>query len=166
MVSLGVAAIALLPRAPGFSTDERRRTRIQKDAELWRSLPSSDARDALADHIATATGDLIAQRGRDRTIEQGWLYGSGWLFIGWLMMLTSFAIPNEPMWRQQLRVVVGVCGLAVALIGVLFLLAAIALVTFRAVVKLNAKWRAGRGRRSEVAAAGSGEPPAEGDSQA
>ena len=39
VASLGVALIALLPRVPGLSADERQRARLHGDSELWKSMP-------------------------------------------------------------------------------------------------------------------------------
>lgn len=143
LVSLGVAGIALLPRIPGLSADERRRARIQGDTALWRAMPKSDARDALAEQIAAATRAMLVERVRDRTIERGWWYGSGWAFVGWVLIVASTSIPEETSWAGPWRALLSWSGIGVALAGVFVLVMIMATVFFRAAARAF-RWRNAR----------------------
>ena len=64
VASLGVALIALLPRVPGLSADERQRARLHGDSELWKSMPEGPHGRLWPDscHVShPATGGSVAR---------------------------------------------------------------------------------------------------------
>lgn len=139
VVSLGVALIALLPRVPGLSADERRRARIHGDTELWKSMPEGAAREALAKHIETATVAMLTERARDRTLRTGWLYGSGWVFAGWALFVGSTAVPEDEGWAVSVRSLMVWLGTGAALAGLAAMTFVVLVLLFKAVSSMLAR---------------------------
>lgn len=152
VVSLSVALIALLPRVPGFSADERRRARIYGDTELWKSMPEGAAREALAEHIGTATAEMLAERARDRTLRTGWLYGSGWMFAGWALVVGSTALPEGQGWAASVRALMVWLGAGVALAGLAVLVLVALALSFKVISPMLARRAARTSARREPGA--------------
>lgn len=159
LVSLGVAAIALLPRIPGFSADERRRARIQRDVDLWKTMPECDERGALAEQIGVATRTMLTERARDRFLTRSWLYGSGAVFVGWILLVASQYIPDEALGAEYWRALLAWAGLMAVLLGSLPMVAVALILLLRAVKSLLARRGA---KRTRVVEGSSPNPPAEG----
>lgn len=93
---IGSVVVALLARLTGLTQDDRRRARVLRDAELWKALPKSDAREALEEHIASATTSLLAERQADRRFARLWAVGAWFAFGAWVLLLVFSAVPSDP----------------------------------------------------------------------
>lgn len=107
---IGSLVVAFVARLTGLTQDDRQRARIVRDAELWKALPASDARDSLEEHIATATASLLVERKADRRFARLWAVGAWFAFGAWVLLLVLSAVPSDPygvdpqpFWMGQLR---------------------------------------------------------------
>lgn len=144
IVTLAVGAIALLPRVPAMSGIGRRQARIQRDIELWEAMPHGAMRDRLGADVERQTGELLDERGRDRTVENAWLYGSECVAIAWACSVATSAVAGEQPWTDDVRFALGFSGLAIGVLGVVFLGASASLLAWRAGRRAVAWMRARR----------------------
>lgn len=131
IVTLAVGAIAVLPRVPALSGIGRRQARIQRDIELWADMPHGEMRDRLGSDIERQTGELLEERNRDRTVENAWLYGSALLALAWAFLVASTAITGDGPWVDDVRSALGLAGLAMGVVGAIFLAASASLLAWK-----------------------------------
>jgi Flp pilus assembly protein TadB len=101
VVTLAVAAIALLPRAAALTPDGRATARLKRDADLWATMPDCAAKQSLALHIAAKTDELLTNRGRDRSVELLWV--SSWTALPVMVVLSTIldGMTPEPGWPSD-----------------------------------------------------------------
>ena len=144
VVTLAVGAIAVLPRVPALTEAGRAQAAIRRDIELWSALPAGTARDRLGTHIEERTVALLDERQRDKRVETGWLVGTGFAGVGWVLMLASTAMSSTESWVGQLRLVVQLAGLGAGAVAFFIIALTAALVVWRAGVKVRTHVRSRR----------------------
>lgn len=144
VITLAVGAIAVLPRVPALTRSGREQARVQHDSELWSAMPHGVARDRLGADIEQRTHELLQERDRDKTVENGWLYGTAWLALAWGLLVTSTAVTGAEAWAGYVRTALGVVGLTTGAVGVFILAVTGALVVRRSVLQVYMWVRARR----------------------
>lgn len=144
IVTLAVGAIAVLPRVPALTGAGRSQAAIRRDTELWSALPAGTARDRLGTHIEERTVTLLDERQRDKRVETGWLYGTGFAGVGWVLMLASTAMSSTEAWVSHVRLVVQLAGLGAGALALFILALTAALVVWKAGIRVRARVRSRR----------------------
>lgn len=149
VVTIAVGAVAILPRVPALTAAGREQASIQRDTALWSTMPPGVARDRLAAEIERRTNGLLDDRGADKTVANGWLYGTAWTAVAWGLLVASTAVRGDEEWAGYVRTALAIGGLAAGTIGVLLVAATAILVSARSVRRLRS-WLRGRRRASAV----------------
>ena len=137
VVTLAVGAVAVLPRIPALTGAGRVQASIQRDAALWSVMPPGAARDRLAAEIERRANGLLDDRDADKTVVNGWLYGTAWTAVAWGLLVLSTAVNGDEKWAEYVRTALGVGGLATGAVGVLLVAVAALLVGGRLVLRLR-----------------------------
>jgi len=127
VVTIGAAALALLPRVPALSADGRRQERLKRDLEILNAMPDGEAKNRHRLQVETALAALVDERKRDRRIEQFWILGTTWTFAGWIVIALALSLTGSIRWREQVEAAAAPLGLVIVAIGLLFMLAAVVL---------------------------------------
>ena len=80
-------------------------------------MPEGDARARLARHVEEQTVALLDERQRETPLESGWLYGTAWLGVAWVLLVVSTAISGHETWADQVRMALQYGGLGSGTIG-------------------------------------------------
>lgn len=144
VVTLAVGMFAVLPRVPALSSAGRAQALIQRDSELWAAMPLGAARDRLGSDIERRADELLLERSRDKTAENGWLFGTAQVAVAWVLLVASSAVNGEEAWAGYVRTGLGLCGLLAGAVGVFTLAATCVLLAVRGVAHARAWLRARR----------------------
>jgi hypothetical protein len=155
MVTLLVAAIAVLPRIPGLTPDGRAQERIRRDIELWRGMPEGEAKERLGRATETQVIELLDDRASVSQLQRCWVLSTSWLMVGWLALVASSAVNDDEPWKSSVRWLLQMVGLGMSALGMAFALACAVI----AVRKLLPRWAKRRdGKRASSASSDLTEP--------
>jgi hypothetical protein len=138
VVTVLAAAVVLLPRVPALDAPGREQARIKLDVELWAAIPDGASKERLRQEIDRRTAALLEDRGRDRTLEDAWV-GLRWLSVGWVLLVASTAIEGGAVWAGHVQFALQLCGLIAGALGVFLFMLTVALVLWKACVRVSSR---------------------------
>lgn len=144
LVTLGAAALVLLPRVPALTAEGRAKERIRGDLELLASMPGeSAARAALAAQVESGVDQMLRDRDRDRFLERSWVWGTSLLGLGWLLLVLSKAPGTAGPMSQDLTFALVIAGAVASLLGLLQMGGAAVLALVRMIRRMRSRGRRG-----------------------
>jgi hypothetical protein len=147
IITLGAAALALLPRVPAFTAEGRKQERLKRDLEVWKDMPEGEGRDLLASEIEASTKAMVEERSRDRALGQGMAFAGMAALVGFVLL--ALADPSDATgWKALARTVALELALAALILAVLLVTLTWALQLW---YWLRSAWRK---RHTEAAAEG------------
>jgi len=106
-------------------------------------MPHGVARDRLGADIEQRTHELLQERARDKTVENGWLFGTAWAALAWGLLVVSTAVNGEEAWVGYVRTALEFGGLSTGAVGAIILAVTGALVAWKTVLRVYV-WFRGR----------------------